>query len=390
MPSAPPLFTRPFIVICLATFFFYLGFYLILAVLPLYLAAMGGTSFQIGVIVGLFSFMAIFFRLPAGWIIDARGCQPVLLAGMAIFMLASPGYIIVRSFPAVVALRLFHGVGMGLFPTAATVVVAEVAPAARRGEAMGWFGIANSAGLIIGPALGTGIASGLGFPALFLTAGGMAFLGLVCLWLLPRIERAAKIHRLPRPQDFFSRPALLPSLLLFSLYVPYGVMTAFIPILAVGRGLANPGVYFTIFALAVLVIRAQAGHVSDRRGRATVIMPGLAAAGVAFAILGLTFDRLWLLVGAAIYGLGFGAAHPALMALTADRVPLEERGKAMGTFYVAWEVGITVGSVGAGLLLGVTGFPVTLLLCSIIPVLGAMLAFRARPVGDRPVHQASP
>ncbi|HWT81120.1 MAG TPA: MFS transporter, partial [Candidatus Methylomirabilis sp.] len=329
------------------------------------------------------------FRLPAGWIIDARGCWSVLLAGIAIFMLASPGYIIVRSFPAVMALRLFHGIGMGLFPTAATVVVAEVAPALRRGEAMGWFGIANSAGLIIGPVLGTGIASGLGFPALFLTAGAIALLGLVCLWFLPRIERAAKTNRFPRPQDFFSRAAVLPSLLLFSLYVPYGLMSAFIPILAAGRGLVNPGMYFTVFALAVLVIRAQAGYVSDRRGRAAVIIPGLAAAGVAFAILGLTSDRLWLLVGAAVYGLGFGAAHPALMALTADRVPLEERGKAMGTFYVAWEVGITAGSMGAGLLLEVTGFPVTLLLCSVIPLLGAMLAFRARTESGQPAHQVS-
>jgi predicted MFS family arabinose efflux permease len=50
----------------------------------------------------------------------------------------------------------------------------------------------------------------------------------------------------------------------------------------------------------------------------------------------------------------------------------------MGTFYVAWEVGITAGSMGAGLLLEVTGFPVTLLLCSVVPMLGAMLAFLAR------------
>jgi len=379
MSAGPPLFTRPFVLTCLATLFFYLSFYLILPVMPLYLTAMGGTSFQIGLIIGLFSFTAMILRPPTGWIIDTRGCRLVLVAGMTIFMLASLGYVNARSVTTVLALRLFHGMGMGLFPTAATVVVAEVAPPARRGEAMGWFGIANSGGFIIGPALGTPVASGAGFPALFLAAGGMAFLGLVCIWLLPRIGRMpARSIRPPRPQDFFSRAAVLPSILLLSLYVPYGVMVAFIPLIAAGRGLANPGMFYTFYALATLLIRAKAGHVSDRRGRAAVIIPGLVTAGLAFAILGLTSDRIWLLVGAAIYGLGFGSVQPALMALTADRVPLEERGKAMGTFYAAWELGITAGSTGAGLLLEVTGFPLVLLVSSFLPMVGALLAFRVR------------
>jgi len=379
MSADRPLFTRPFVVTCLATFFFYLSFYLILPVMPLYLAAMGGTSFQIGLIIGLFSFMAMVLRPPTGWFIDTRGCWVVLLAGMAIFMLASFGYVIAHSVTTVLLLRLFHGMGMGLFPTAATVVVAEVAPPARRGEAMGWFGIANSVGLIIGPAVGTPIATGAGFGTLFLVAGGMAVMGLVCIWLLPRIGHVpAKTVRPPRPQDFFSRAAVLPSILLLSLYVPYGAMVAFIPIIATDRGLANPGMFYTVYALAVLLVRAKAGHMSDRRGRAAIIIPGLVVAGVAFAILGLTSDRVWVLVGAAVYGLGFGSVQPALMALTADRVPPEERGKAMGTFYTAWELGITVGSTGAGLLLKVTDFPLMLLASSFLPMAGALLAFRAR------------
>jgi MFS family permease len=380
MPAGAPLFTRPFVVICLATFFFYLSFYLILAVMPLYLAAMGTTAFQIGLIIGLFSFMAMLLRPPCGWIIDTRGCRAVLVAGMAVFMLASFGYVPARSVAMVVMVRLFHGLGMGLFPTAATVVVAEVAPLARRGEAMGWFGVANSLGIVIGPAVGTSIAAGAGFRALFLAAGGVALGGLVCIWLLPRIGRMpVRSARLPRPQDFFSRAAVLPSSLLFSLYVPYGAMTAFIPIIASVRGLTNPGIFFTVFALAVLLVRAKAGHLSDRRGRAAIIIPGLLAAGVAFAVLGFTSDRLWVLVGAAIYGLGFGSAQPALMALTADRVPPEERGKAMGTFYTAWELAIITGSMGAGLLLKMTDFPLMLLANSFIPIAGALLAFWTRP-----------
>ncbi len=375
-----PLFTRPFVVTCLATFFFYLSFYFILPVMPLYVAAMGGTSTQIGLIIGLFAFMAMVLRPPAGWIIDTRGHRSVLLAGMAIFLLASLGYILARSVDAVLALRLFHGVGMGLFPTAATVLVAEVAPPARRGEAMGWFGIANSVGLVIGPAAGTAVASRMGFPVLFLAAAGTASVGLVCILLLPRIgEPSTRSHRAPRLQDFFSRAAVLPSVLLLFLYVPYGALVAFIPILATRRGLANPGTFYTIYALAILLVRAKAGRLSDERGRAAVILPGLLVASVAFAVLGLTSGAIGVLVGAAICGVGFGAVQPALMALTADRVPSEERGKAMGTFYAAWELGIASGSVGAGLLLKVMDFPLMFLASAAMPMAGALLSLRARP-----------
>ena len=386
MPADSPLFTRSFTIICLATFFFYLSFYLILPVMPLYVAAMGGTSFQIGLIIGLFAFVAMILRPPAGWIIDTRGSRLVLLGGMLVFLLASLGYTVANSVAAVLMLRLFHGMGMGLFSTAATVVVAEVAPPARRGEAMGWFGIANSVGLIVGPAAGMASSGWLGYPMLFLMAAGVAALGLLCILILPEVGRAlAKSARLPRPQDFYSRPALLPSAILLFLYLPYGVMVAFIPIIATSRGLENPGTFYTAFALAMLAIRAKAGKISDRRGRAAVVIPGLLITGVAFAVLGLTSGRIWVLVGAAICGLGFGSVQPALMALTADRVRPEDRGKAMGTFYMAWELGIMSGSTGAGLLLRVMDFPLMLLASSIIPVAGALLALKTRtPVNPRP------
>lgn len=379
VPADAPLFSRSFLVICLATFFFYLSFYLILPVMPLYVTDMGATSTQVGLIIGLFAFAAMILRPPAGWIIDTRGSRLVLLAGTVIFLLASLGYVIARSVESVLALRLFHGIGMGLFPTAATVVVAEVAPPARRGEAMGWFGIFNTVGLTIGPAAGMAVADRTGYPTLFLLAGGVAAAGLVCLLLLPRIGRpAASTGRLPRLHDFFSRAAVLPSVLLLFLYVPYGAIVAFIPIIAAQRGLANAGTFYTVFAVAVLLVRAKAGQLSDRQGRAAVILPGMLVASVGFVVLGLTSGPTGVLAGAALYGIAFGSAQPALMALTADRVPSEERGKAMGTFYAAWELGISAGATGSGLLLKVTDFPLMLLASAALPMAGALLSLRAR------------
>jgi MFS family permease len=378
-----PLLTRSFLYICLATGCFYLSFYLILPVMPLYVASLGGTSTQIGLIIGYFATMAMLMRPPAGWLIDTRPHRPILLAGMAVFLLASLGYVATRSVNAILALRVFHGIGMGLFPTAATVVVAGLAPIHRRGEAMGWFGVANSLGLLVGPVAGPWIAARLGFPALFLLAAAVAGAGIACLLALPGTGRELRrASRAPRPGDFFSRAAVLPSLILLCLYVPYGAVVAFIPLVATARGLGNPGLFYMVYAVAMLLVRAKAGEVSDARGRASVILPGSVAAAAALAVLGGTSGPGAVLLGAGLLGAGVGAVQPALMALTTDRAAPQDRGKAMGTFYTAWEAGIALGGGASGWLLTVTDFSTLFLSVAAMPLVGAALAVKAR----RPVE----
>ncbi len=379
MNGQPTLFTRSFVLICLATLFFYSSFYLLLPVMPLYVADLGGTSTQIGLLIGLFAFASMLVKSPSGWIIDRRGNRPVLLIGMAVFLLASLAYLLTRSVSAILALRAFHGIGMGLFPTAATVVVAELAPRSRRGEAMGWFGVANSLGMILGPTVGTAVATWLGYGALFLLAAASAGAGLACLAMLPAVGPAPSETPLSlRWRDLYSPSAILPAALLLFLFVPYGSMMAFMPIIAARRGVGNPGTFFSVFALAVLAVRAKAGRISDVMGRAAVIIPGMVVAAAAFSILGLSRGPLGVLVGAAVYGIAFGSVLPVLMALTADRTHRVERGKAMGTFYTAWELGVSLGGTGSGLLLRIGDFPLMLLACAAFPAVGALLSLRSR------------
>ena len=176
---------------------------------------------------------------------------------------------------------------------------------------------------------------------------------------------------------------MLPSLILLLLYIPYGTVVAFIPLVATSRGLENPGLFYTVFAAAMLLVRAKAGEISDRRGRAAAIVPGMIVTGLSFLVLGLTNGPAGVLTGGAVLGLGFGCAQPALMAFTTDRVPPAERGKAMGTFYTAWELGIASGAAGAGWLLNVTDFAALFLVGAVIPMGGACLALKASPAAHR-------
>ena len=80
-----------------------------------------------------------------------------------------------------------------------------------------------------------------------------------------------------------------------------------------------------------------------------------------------------------LFGLGFGGAQPALMAWAADLVPPGDRGKAMATYYTAWELGIGGGQIVLGLLLPIGGFVSVFTSASMMALIGAALAFARSP-----------
>ncbi len=134
----------------------------------------------------------------------------------------------------------------------------------------------------------------------------------------------------------------------------------------------------------MLLVRAKAGEISDRTRAGGRDSAGDDRDGCCrFWCLGVTTGPVGVLAGGAILGLGFGSAQPALMALTTDRAGPSERGKAMGTFYTAWELGIASGAAGAGWLLNVTDFATLFLVGAAVPLGGAFVALKARPTVER-------
>ncbi|MFZ1059497.1 MAG: MFS transporter, partial [Candidatus Rokuibacteriota bacterium] len=121
---------------------------------PLYAGALGIPESEIGLIVGFFALSSMTVRPWAGWAADRYGRLPLLVAGTLLFLASSLLYGWSRSVGALLAVRVVHGAGMGLYPTAATAVVADIAPPERRGEAMGFFGAAGNLALALGPVVG--------------------------------------------------------------------------------------------------------------------------------------------------------------------------------------------------------------------------------------------
>jgi MFS family permease len=374
--------TGPFVLLLLSAFGFYASFMMFLATLPVYAAeTLQMSEGQIGLLMAAFAATAMGFKPHAGWALDVWGRRPLLLAGAGVFLLAAPLYMVAGGMWSLVVLRVFHGVGMGLFPTAGAAVVADLAPPDRRGEGMGYFSATGSLGFALGPVLGMTVVNATSFPVMCVWAGGLALGSLACAWRLP--ETGTRVAVAPPPltlDGLFSRQAMRPSLILFCLFVSYGGIMTFVPLLAREAGLRNPGWFFVVVALVILVLRAKGGTLSDRFGRVPVIAPSLAVAGLAVAGLGFQRTVPGILAAGVLFAAGFGIASPALMAMATDGVAPEERGRAMGTLQTAWEMGNGTGALLLGQILSWSGgrFGLTYALSGAITIAGAALALLGR------------
>jgi MFS family permease len=173
---------------------------------------------------------------------------------------------------------------------------------------------------------------------------------------------------------------MLPSAVLFCLFLGYGGILTFFPLMARQVGLRNPGWFFTAVALVILVLRAKGGSLSDRFGRVAVIAPSLVCSGLAVGALGFLRSPAPALAAGCLFAAGFGMASPALMAMATDGVPPEERGRAMGTLQTAWELGIACGAVILGQVLSWSGgnFGLAYALAGAVSIGGAALALARR------------
>ena len=372
MTISPRLATGNFLRLWASAFALFFSFYLLLPIIPLYALTLGIPESEIGIIVGSFAFTSMAVRPWAGWAADRYGRRPLLVGGALLFSASALLYSWSQTAGALLLVRMVHGTGMGLYPTSATAIVADIAPADRRGEAMGFFGAAANLALALGPFLGIWGAERHGFPALFAASALAATVSLALTFSLS--ETIPERRRVPFGlSTALSRAAVLPSVTLFCLTATYGVQIAFLPLYVRSLGGGNPGIFFLVFALITAAIRGYAGRLSDRLGRTPVTVAGMVLAGLGTAALALGGEPLALGVAGMLYGVGFGAALPSLMAWTVDLVPAADRGRAMGTFFTAFELGIGAGAIGFGVLLGRTGFPSTFLAAGALALVGGAL-----------------
>ena len=358
------MFSSQFWMLCTSTVLFMASFGMVLPELPGFLAGLGRPDL-IGWIVGLFTVGAFVSRFLSGRIADRAGRKPVMLFGTWVTLLAGLGYIGVGALqgsdmwsgvPVAVwmflALRLIHGMSTGFRPTGTTAFITDITPLKRRGEALGYLGVAGNAGMAGGPAIGSWLTVEYGYNAMFIAS---TLFGLVALLMTVRLPETLPNGRKVRWDDFnvfkgdvldwSSWPAALG---LLPVAFAFGTFLTITPDFVGDLGYVYKGTFNTIIVAASISMRLIAGRASDRYGRVPLLLIGGAMLAAGMFGLSVAETKWTAALAGIVYGMSVGINMPAIMAWTADLAKPGRVALAMGTMLMSLELGIGVGAVYSG------------------------------------------
>ena len=278
--------------------------------------------------------------------------------------------------------RILHGIGWSGCTTAVATLSADIVPQARRGELMGYAGMASSLAGALGPVLGFALFHGFGYPGVFVGAEVLLVLSFL-IGLFVREPKRAEAQ--PQKHDHWLdaiavKETLHPAIAVAFLSFGHGGILTFLPIHALKLGLANPGMWFGLYAACILLSRPIAGPLSDRVSRRAVILPGLILNLAGILTLAMATSPTWLMAGAVIGGFGTGAAQPALMTVAVDQSSSQRRGQSLAQFQLFYDLGIGLGSLTLGVLLDLVNqnFSIMYLATGVVAATGIWINWKKR------------
>ncbi len=363
----------------IVAFFGFASFSFLVPVVPLYAAKLGAPVSQVGLIVGVTFYVAAFFLIPFGMLSDRFGRRNLLVGGLIVFTLAPLLYPLASNPQQLILVRAVHGLGAAAFIPAAITMVVDLAPEARRGEAIGWYTTSSQLGLMAGPIACGFLADYFGFNAAFYSCSAVTVFGLV--FALTRLGTI--VHRPVTTPDrassswrWLGHPFPIAVLLVFLLVgVGLGTISGYIPLYGRGFGLteADAGLIITAMYAGSALLRAPAGRLSDRVNRNMLLIGGLGLSAVAVALFSFFHGLAQFIIIGIIFGIGMGIAMPASLAAAADFSPASGRGLSMAVTVCFFHIGMAVGPTAMGLIAGISSFETMFLACAASLALGLFI-----------------
>jgi predicted MFS family arabinose efflux permease len=199
------------------------------------------------------------------------------------------------------------------------------------------------------PAIGLWVYGHGGWQALCLESAALCLGMFTIAWvLLPPDEPHAATGSAWRWQTLIEWKVLALALTMFLYSFGYGGITSFVAMYSEASGVSPPSLYFTVFAIAILVTRPFISRLGDRIGHKQVLVPCLVAVVAGFALLAVGGSRAMFVISALIFGTGFGSAYPLFLGHVMRHVAPARRGAAFGSILAAFDTGIGTGSMTIG------------------------------------------
>jgi len=368
--GADRLMSREFATLMVTASVFFLATGAVNALLPKFVVdELGGTEATAGFVMGSAAFSALATRIWFGRTADRRGARRILVLGAGLGAVAFVLLAAASTVAGAVAARLVLGASGAAMVTGATMLGIQLAPPARRSQAVALVLVSFHAGMGLGPTFAEWLLNLRSYAWVWMVAAGFSVAsgGLAMLLSFrpgdPNAEPSPMIHR----------NALLPGVVtLFGVFAFNGFMT-FLPLYAREVGMSDAGLAFLVASATMVLIRTALGRVPDVVGPIRAGSGALVLTVGAMIVVALWATPTGVVVGAALVAAGLSLQSPSFIAIAVDGVSDRERGSAMATFTAFYDVAGAIVGPMLGLIVTNAGYRPAFLTTAVLAAVGLII-----------------
>ncbi|MGE7907307.1 MFS transporter [Peribacillus sp. NPDC094092] len=379
--SRARLWTKDFVIVSSINFFITLIFYLLMVTLAIYAVnELDASTSEAGLISGIFIIGTLIGRLFIGRFIDSIGRKKTLFIGLIFFTLTTILYFVDLGIGFLLVNRLIHGMAMGMASTATGTIVAQIIPATRKGEGIGYYSMSATLATAIGPFIGLYMAQHTSFQVIFSFCLALGVVSLITAFFLyvPALKVTAKVTESKgfKLSNFIEPKALPISIITLLLAFCYSSVLSFISFYAIEINLVNTAsFFFVVYAVAVLLSRPFSGPLMDRKGSNFIMYPAFMLFGIGLLLLSITTNSFTLLGAGFLIGLGFGNMQSSSQAIAVKLTPPHRMGMATSTFFIMLDAGLGFGPYILGFIIPVTGYSTLYVILGVLVIATSVLYY---------------
>ncbi len=348
-------------------------------VLPLYVHALGGSDFIVGLISAFSPLAGILFSFPIGLMSDKIGRKKLLLASAIIFVVAPLLYLSVSTPMWLIPIRFFHGIATAILgPVSAAMIVR--AYESTKGVKLGLYSSATLVGRALAPMLG-------GFIISYFASAGAALMQYTYVYIaafvlaIPVFIFTVLIQDEAQTGGFATKDLLIDlqyfiaNKKLFSTasvematYFAYGALETYLPLYLTNLGIParEIGLIFSVQILSIALSQPLFGKLADVVDKRKLVLAGVITLGVAIGILGYFESVIAATLIGLVFALGLSFTSVATSSYVAEVTEKDKLGASLGALSAIMDIGQTVGPFATGIAITYlsyrAGFFVSLLL----------------------------
>jgi predicted MFS family arabinose efflux permease len=316
----------------------------------------------LGTLVSSYTVMVGIFAVISGPVSDRIGRRKILLLGsgsMTVFLLL---HSLVTGYWSLMAVRVLAGAAGGILSGAAVAYIGDYFPYERRGWATGWVMSGSAFGQILGIPIGIFLAGSFGFRSPFFLFSATMGLTFLLVWLrVPQPQRIGSFHPLSITTavreylEMLKEPGVAAaSGSFFFLFMGMSLFVVYLPAWlerGVGAQPSEIAVLFLLGGIGNALAGLQAGKLSDRIGRRSIILCSCVGLSVVMAlttvvVVGMAVAYPLFFLAMVLMAMRVGPFSAMLTALVSHR----QRGSLMSLTVAVGQAGYALGGAVSGLL----------------------------------------